>query len=59
MGVAVLESIVPRDQVGEGEDLRVFRNFLLPQRSLHLLPVPSHDLVIIRALWPGTREEEK
>lgn len=43
------------NQVGEGEDGGVRRDFLLPQGAFDLFPVPRHHLVIVCALC----EEEK
>lgn len=53
------ERVVPRNQVGEGEDGRVGRDLLLPQGTFDLLPVPGHDLVIVGALCAGEEEEEE
>lgn len=52
---SVPECVVPRHQVGEGEDGGVGRDLLLPQGTFNLLPVPHHYLIIIGALC---KEEE-
>lgn len=44
------EGVVPRNQVGEGEDGGVGGDLLLPQGTFDLLPVPRHHLVVVGAL---------
>lgn len=54
-GAAAPECVVPRHEAGEGEDHGVSGDLLLPQGTFNLLPVPRHNLVIVRALFKGTR----